>query len=488
MAKTNGKGSTARLAKAPTGIEGLDEITGGGLPAGGRRWSAAAPAAARRCSAMEFLVRGAIEFGEPGVFMAFEETAEELAAERPLARLRPRRAGRAEEAARRLRPRRAQRDRGDRRVRPRGPVHPPRPRHRLDRRQARRPRHHRDAVRRPVQRRDPARRAAPAVPLAQGQGRHRRHHRRARRRHADPPRPGGVRLRLRDPARPPRHRAGLDPAAARRQVPRHGARHQRVPVPDRRGRASRSCRSPRSASSTRRPTSGSPPASPRLDAMLGGEGYLPRQQRARLRHGGHRQDAAWPRISPTPPAGAASAASTSPSRSRRARSSATCARSASTSSPGSKQGLLRFHAARPTLYGPGDAPGADAPSGRGVPAARGRSSTRSPTSLDGRGRCDEAEAMLMRLIDFLKAAADHRLVHQPDRERRRSRSRPRSGISSLIDTWLLLRDIELGGERNRGALRPEVARHGPLQPDPRVPADATGVELLDVYVGPGRAC
>ena len=61
-------------------------------------------------------------------------------------------------------------------------------RHRLDRRQAGRARHHRDALRRPVQRGDPPRRAAAAVPLAQGQGRHRRHHRRARRRARSPAR------------------------------------------------------------------------------------------------------------------------------------------------------------------------------------------------------------------------------------------------------------------------------------------------------------
>ena len=43
---------------------------------------------------MEFLIRGAIDYGETGVFIAFEETPEELAAERPLARVRPRPADR----------------------------------------------------------------------------------------------------------------------------------------------------------------------------------------------------------------------------------------------------------------------------------------------------------------------------------------------------------------------------------------------------------
>ena len=79
-----------RLPKAPTGISGLDEVTGGGLPRGGRRWSAARPAAARRCSAMEFLVRGITQFDEPGVFVAFEESADDLDRQRRVAGLRPR--------------------------------------------------------------------------------------------------------------------------------------------------------------------------------------------------------------------------------------------------------------------------------------------------------------------------------------------------------------------------------------------------------------
>ena len=120
------------LKKCPTGIQGLDEITDGGLPRDRPTLVCGGPrAAARPCFGMEFLVRGATEYDEPGVFMAFEETAEELRRERPLARLRPGRAGRAEQARGRLRAHRAERDRGDRRVRPGGAVHPPGLRHRL---------------------------------------------------------------------------------------------------------------------------------------------------------------------------------------------------------------------------------------------------------------------------------------------------------------------------------------------------------------------
>jgi circadian clock protein KaiC len=66
------------LQKAPTGINGLDEITGGGLPAGRPSLICGAAGSGKTLFAMEFLVKGAAEFGEPGVFMAFEEKTEEL--------------------------------------------------------------------------------------------------------------------------------------------------------------------------------------------------------------------------------------------------------------------------------------------------------------------------------------------------------------------------------------------------------------------------
>src|ERR1700729_4179032 len=67
------------LPKAPTGIQGLDEITGGGFPRGRPTLVCGSAGAGKTLLAMEFLVRGATEFNEPGVFMAFEETAPELA-------------------------------------------------------------------------------------------------------------------------------------------------------------------------------------------------------------------------------------------------------------------------------------------------------------------------------------------------------------------------------------------------------------------------
>src|ERR1041384_1796833 len=65
-------------AKVPTGISGIDEITAGGLPRGRPTLVCGTPGCGKTLFAMEFLVRGAMECGGPGVFVAFEETAEEL--------------------------------------------------------------------------------------------------------------------------------------------------------------------------------------------------------------------------------------------------------------------------------------------------------------------------------------------------------------------------------------------------------------------------
>ncbi|WP_374565979.1 circadian clock protein KaiC [Ideonella sp.] len=68
----------AGLPKAATGIRGLDEITGGGLPRGRPTLVCGGAGCGKTMLAAEFLVRGAVEHGEPGVFMMFEESADEL--------------------------------------------------------------------------------------------------------------------------------------------------------------------------------------------------------------------------------------------------------------------------------------------------------------------------------------------------------------------------------------------------------------------------
>jgi circadian clock protein KaiC len=67
------------LPKSPTGIQGLDEITEGGLPRGRPTLICGTAGCGKTLMAMEFLVRGAMQFNEPGVFFTFEESPAELA-------------------------------------------------------------------------------------------------------------------------------------------------------------------------------------------------------------------------------------------------------------------------------------------------------------------------------------------------------------------------------------------------------------------------
>nr|WP_254217227.1 circadian clock protein KaiC [Synechococcus sp. CCY 9618] len=68
------------LAKTPTGIRGFEAISGGGLPRGRPTLVTGASGSGKTMFAMEFLVRGARQFDEPGVLLTFEESAEDIAA------------------------------------------------------------------------------------------------------------------------------------------------------------------------------------------------------------------------------------------------------------------------------------------------------------------------------------------------------------------------------------------------------------------------
>jgi circadian clock protein KaiC len=70
--------SVRSVPKVPTGIQGLDEITGGGLPRGRPTLVCGGPGCGKTILAMEFLMNGAREYGEPGVFLSFEESVEDL--------------------------------------------------------------------------------------------------------------------------------------------------------------------------------------------------------------------------------------------------------------------------------------------------------------------------------------------------------------------------------------------------------------------------
>ncbi|MEI6568742.1 MAG: ATPase domain-containing protein, partial [Verrucomicrobiota bacterium] len=70
---------TLTLPKSLTGIQGLDEITGGGIPKGRPTLVCGSAGCGKTLFAMEFLVHGALRYNEPGVFLAFEETEKDLA-------------------------------------------------------------------------------------------------------------------------------------------------------------------------------------------------------------------------------------------------------------------------------------------------------------------------------------------------------------------------------------------------------------------------
>ena len=78
MKKKGIKFQQKTLPKSPTSIHGLDEITGGGLPKGRPTLVCGGAGCGKTLFAMEFLVRGALLYNEPGVFISFEETEKEL--------------------------------------------------------------------------------------------------------------------------------------------------------------------------------------------------------------------------------------------------------------------------------------------------------------------------------------------------------------------------------------------------------------------------
>jgi circadian clock protein KaiC len=76
--KKTSNGSSKTLPKALTGIHGLDEITGGGLPRGRPTLVSGGAGSGKTLFALEFLVRGATQYSEPGVFISFEESIPDL--------------------------------------------------------------------------------------------------------------------------------------------------------------------------------------------------------------------------------------------------------------------------------------------------------------------------------------------------------------------------------------------------------------------------
>ncbi len=68
----------AAIERTPTGISGFDEVAIGGLPAGRSTLVTGTTGSGKTLFAMEFLARGIMRFGEPGVFLAFDETPDDI--------------------------------------------------------------------------------------------------------------------------------------------------------------------------------------------------------------------------------------------------------------------------------------------------------------------------------------------------------------------------------------------------------------------------
>ncbi|HWA37037.1 MAG TPA: circadian clock protein KaiC [Burkholderiales bacterium] len=146
-----------------------------------------------------------------------------------------------------------------------------------------------------------------------------------------------------------------------------------------------------------------------------------------------------------------------------------------------KKGLLRFEASRPQLYG------------LEMHLAHIHKLVKEldpavviidPVSnFTSSGTRNDSEAMLMRLIDFLKARGTTAMLVNLT-SGGEATEKTEVGISSIIDTWLLVRDIELGGERNRGMyiLKSRGMKHSNQIREFVITPE--GIDLLDVYVGP----
>jgi len=68
----------SRLAKCPTGITGLDQITEGGLPRNRTTLACGGPGSGKTLLGLDFIISGAVKYDEPGIFLSFEETEDEL--------------------------------------------------------------------------------------------------------------------------------------------------------------------------------------------------------------------------------------------------------------------------------------------------------------------------------------------------------------------------------------------------------------------------
>ena len=150
--------------------------------------------------------------------------------------------------------------------------------------------------------------------------------------------------------------------------------------------------------------------------------------------------------------------------------------------PWIKKGLLQFHASRPTLYG---LETHLAVMHKQIQDFKPRVVVIDPISnLINTGSVAEVRSMLLRLVDFLKSEQITALFTALSSQGDASLEETEIGVSSIMDTWLLLRDIELGGERNRGiyVLKSRGTAHSNQIREFVI--TSKGIDIRDVYVGP----
>jgi circadian clock protein KaiC len=150
--------------------------------------------------------------------------------------------------------------------------------------------------------------------------------------------------------------------------------------------------------------------------------------------------------------------------------------------PWVKKGLLRFQASRPTLYG---LETHLAVMHKQIQDFKPHVVVIDPISnLINTGSVTEVRSMLLRLVDYLKSQKITAMFTSLSSQGDDSLEETEVGVSSIMDTWLLLRDIELGGERNRGiyVLKSRGTVHS-NQIREFVITDQ-GIDIRDVYIGP----
>jgi len=150
--------------------------------------------------------------------------------------------------------------------------------------------------------------------------------------------------------------------------------------------------------------------------------------------------------------------------------------------PWLKKGWLQFHALRPTLYG---LETHLAVMHKQIQDFNPQVVVIDPISnLINTGSVAEVRSMLLRLVDYLKSLGITALFTSLSSKGEASLEETEVGVSSIMDTWLLLRDIELGGERNRGVyvLKSRGTAHSNQIREFVITSD--GIDIQDVYVGP----